>query len=103
MVVAVLVHVVSSVATLQHKNQQNGRDLRQECIAKGGVEFQDSYLPPAAIWPTEVSSVRGVLADIGGSASSALDRPVDSIRIYNILKNLDGDDDDVITQEEFRT
>ena len=37
MVVAVLVHVVSSVATLQHKNQQNGRDLRKECIAKGGV------------------------------------------------------------------
>ncbi|CAE7294229.1 Cacna1b [Symbiodinium pilosum] len=51
MVVAVLVHVVSSVATLQHKNQQNG-----------------------------------VIRE----------------RIYNILKNLDGDDDDVITQEEFR-
>ena len=29
--------------------------------------------------------------------------PLLSIRIYNVLKNLDGDDDDVITQEEFRT
>lgn len=51
MVVAVLVHVVSSVATLQQKNQHNG-----------------------------------VIRE----------------RIYNVLKNLDGDDDDVITQEEFR-
>ena len=47
--------------------------------------------------------MRGVLAGIGCSASSALDGPVGIIRIYNILKNLDGDDDDVITQEEFRT
>ena len=29
MVVAVLVHVVSSVATLQQKNQHNGQGLRQ--------------------------------------------------------------------------
>jgi len=51
MVVAVLVHVVSSVATLQAKNQQNG-----------------------------------VIRE----------------KIYHLLKGLDGDDDDVITQEEFR-
>ena len=35
MVVAVLVHVVSSVATLQHKNQQNGEGLGVRCVHAG--------------------------------------------------------------------
>ena len=53
----------------------------------------------------QVLSVSGISADpcLTIAALSRRTIPESFSRIYNILKNLDGDDDDVITQEEFRT
>ena len=63
MVVAVLVHVVSSVATLQQKNQHNGQGLRQ-VLQK---PLRCSHTPSAfRHCPTDVN--RGVIRErlLGG-------------------------------------